>query len=93
MSFSKKIGRGSLGKARRTSEGGPGYVGSLTFDDSIAAGEKVWLAAWIKAGDDGKQYFSLVVERPSQPAREMPPKPRNPTSDRAASLMDDEIPF
>lgn len=98
MAFNKKVARGSLGIARRTTEGGPGYVGSLVFEDDVRAGEKVWLAGWIKEGDNGKKFFSLAAERPRTQERQVE---RRPEADFGAAPparpihrdMDDEIPF
>lgn len=98
MAFSEKLGRGSLGKSRKTGKpGAPEYFGSLTIEGPIAAGEKVWLAGWIKESDAGDKFFSLVVERPNAPPRGAPPRQSNdnfgsrPTPPR--NDMDDDIPF
>lgn len=103
MPYSEKLGKGSLGKSRKPRGGNtPEYFGSLTFDAPIQAGEKLWLAGWIKQGDNGDKFFSLVVERPAQQRRELPARQSSndddifgsgPGSRSTRSEMDDEIPF
>lgn len=105
MALNQKIGRGSLGKAKSASRnGGPSHIGSLTFDQPVNAGEKVWISAWVKDGDDGSKYFSISIEQPQQQQRQAAP-PRQqyqqPQSGRqnfgapqgGHPPMDDEIPF
>lgn len=97
MALNRKVGRGSLSKSRRDqSNGGPEYVGSIKLEESIGPGDKVWIAAWVKQGDDGK-YFSFVVEIPAeQQQRQAPTRVetgRQPARAPARNDMDDEIPF
>ena len=98
MPFNEKLGRGSLGKSKKPMRGaGPEYFGSLTIDAPISAGEKVWLAGWIKENDHGEKFFSLSVERPPNQQRELPPRQQNSNfgsgSRPAPADMDDDIPF
>lgn len=95
MAFNEKLGRGSLGKSKKTTKGaGPEYYGSLTIDAPIAAGEKVWLAGWIKENDQGDRFFSLVVERPQPQERGAPPRQVSvPRPAPSRNDIDDEIPF
>lgn len=95
MAFNKKIGRGSLSKSKKESNGGPEYIGSIKLDESVGPGDKVWLAAWVKQGDDGK-YFSIVVETPAEQQRQAPVRVESGNYGNrqpARQAMDDEIPF
>lgn len=93
MPYNTKVGRGSLGKSRRTlSEGAPTYIGSVTFTEPVRANEKLWLAAWIKKDDQGRQFFSISFERPAEQQREAAPPPQRYPAPRRDD-MDDEIPF
>lgn len=99
MADNTSIGKGSLSKAKdRSSENSPHYIGSITFDRDIRAGEKLWLAAWLNEPRDGRgdKYISL---RPSYPTKKddyndrndrRAPPPRRPSAQRD---LDDEIPF
>lgn len=96
MAFSEKLGRGSLGKSRKQSKpGAPEYFGSLTIETPIAAGEKVWLAGWIKQNDSGEKFFSLVVERPQQQGNTAPPRQQSSSQGYLpkGNDMEDDIPF
>lgn len=94
MAFNKKVAHGSLGKSKKPAGSGPGYIGSLTFDSDIRAGEKLWLAAWVKTGDDNRSYFSIVAEQPQQQQNEATRRQDDRAPPRGRqSEMDDEIPF
>lgn len=87
MDDNMKVAHGSMSKNKdRVSDRHPSHKGSLTLSKDVKAGEKVWIAAWEKIGDDGGKYFSLNVERSR-------PKIRSAPAVKVAAEDDDEIPF
>lgn len=76
--------RGTLGKnKRREKDSHPEYTGKLNVD-----GKEYWLSGWVKESD-GEKFFSLSVK-----AKDEQPKPaRGGSANRAASGLDDTIPF
>lgn len=51
--------KGSLSKAKdKASENHPDYKGSLTINEDLPAGTKLWLSAWLNQGDNG-MYMSI----------------------------------
>lgn len=88
MGQENKIGHGSLSQAKqRKSDRAPNMIGSITFSEDIAAGDKVYLSGWSKLGEDNKKWLSLSVERPQNKTRTAP------APVQAAIEEDDEIPF
>lgn len=91
MAFKEKenqVAHGSLGKAKeQLSDKHPSMKGSLTFSRDVKAGEKIWLSAWTKIGDEDDKWLSIAAERSSKPGTAPAPKPA------ASKPYDDEIPF
>lgn len=99
-----EVAYGSLGKAKeQRNDRGPSHIGSLTFKQDVRAGDKVYLSAWVKTGQDGGQYFSIQAQEANQQTRssgrddrrdDRPIRDDRPAAPRArSSPYDDEIPF
>lgn len=95
-----EVAHGSLGKAKeQRNDRGPSHIGSLTFKTDVRAGDKVYLSAWVKTGQDGGQYFSIQAQEANQQRRDDRRDDRPVRDDRPAprvargSDYDDEIPF
>lgn len=87
-----ELGYGSLGKNRKaTSERAPGYTGKITFKQSVQAGDIGYLAAWLKKGDDGHNYFSLKLTEPNSSPKPAISRPSAVRSDDP--LADDDLPY
>lgn len=102
-----EVAHGSLGKAKeQRNDRGPSHIGSLTFKQDVRAGDKVYLSAWVKTGQDGKQYFSIQAQEPNQPRSAAghddqdsyrrdtrPTRDDRPAPRARGGDFDDEIPF
>lgn len=92
MDENVEVAYGSLGKAReQRNERGPSHLGKLTFKTSVKAGDIVYLAAWIKTGDDGGKYYSIKASEPrgNFTSRAAPAARRPPADD----LDGDDLPY
>lgn len=92
MDESVEVAYGSLGKAReQRNERGPSHLGKLTFKTSVKPGDIVYLAAWIKTGDDGGKYYSIKASEPRSnfTPRSNATRPRQPVDD----LDGDDLPY
>jgi len=87
------VGKGSLSIAKhRSKENSPTHIGSLTIEREIAAGTKLWLAAWLNRGRDGSEYLSVKASLPQARGHDAPPSASS-FGAGARSEIDDEIPF
>ena len=89
MAQDNKVGHGSLSQAKnRKSDNSPNMIGSLTFDEQhiFEKGDKIFLSAWSKVGQDNKKWLSINAELPQN-------KPRSAPAVKHAAEDDDEIPF
>jgi uncharacterized protein (DUF736 family) len=90
MDESVEVAYGSLGKAReQKSERSPSHLGKLTFKQGVKPGQVIYLAAWIKTGDDGGKYYSIKA---TEPRSNFVPRAAA-TRGRPADDLDDEIPY
>jgi hypothetical protein len=90
MDESIEVAYGYLGKDRnQKSERGPSHGGKLTFKTSVKPGDVVYLAAWIKTGDDGGKYYSIKATEPRQRSNVVPMRRAAPARDE----LDDDLPY
>lgn len=87
-----EIAYGSLSKAKnRTNERGPTHLGKATFKQDVRAGDIAYIAAWIKTGEDGINYYSLKMTEPREkPGRSSSPPPRTA---RSTDDLDNDLPY
>lgn len=97
MSYSNtEVAWGSLGRGKeQQNERAPTHIGKLTFKRDVRSGDILYLSAWVKTGDDGRQYFSIQAQEPREPVRHSAPQRQEPASGstRGRVEYDDDIPF